>query len=230
MHVAQIELEFPVPISFAFRPLAELFEARFLKPDRSLLLLLNHVLIFGVLRIKGITEVLEWFDVLLFLSRTLLARLPSICERLLLAKLLFLTAFGFDSAGHSENSALKLEVFLLLQRLVHVILVLVHNVANAFAEVRLGVSHEANVLELALNSKCCSQLLLADDERQIADEKRGGEVLPWIDSGIAATFGKFLVLALLLCQTLSTCVHAQVSVLEEDLVEFNLGLRAALLF
>ena len=229
MHVAQRKLTGSVPISLAFRFLAK---CSVFKSDLAFLLFDLHLLIVRVLRAISISNV-SWdlfLRVALFLFLFLSATFLSQSGSFLLAILLFLSAFGFGGAIHSELSALKNEVLLLDQRFLHLIFSFKHDVANTLSKVSLGVSDESDIFYFAAVDKSSPQFFLAHNKRQVADENRLCKVLPRIYEGVPATFRKHFFLSFLFSQGKSTSVHTNVSLFEKHLVEFDFGLLAARFF
>ena len=87
----------------------------------------------------------------------------------------------------------------------------------------LRISDEPDVLYGATGTELRPEVLLTDDEGQVSDEDRPSEVFPRVHAGVATAARDLLVLTFLLVETLATCVHSQVSLLKQDLVELYFG-------
>ena len=198
-----------------------------LELNSALCLSLDNLLIVRVLGTVCITEVLgrERCVFGTFFSLNLLtSTFASLFESCCLTVLLFLTTLGFDSAIDSQLAVLEPESLLLGQGILHLFHCGEHDVANAFANMSLGVADETHVFDFATVSELSPNFFFASNERQVSNKNGSGEILPWVDSSVSSTAGESLIeLAILIFETFAAGINSEVFVLEKDLVELGLA-------
>lgn len=211
VHVREVELGGGIPFRLTRRTLSKV---GVLKLDLPLCSLLLRLLIVGVIRAVSILKVLRWerFVIAVVLTSGLLnlSLLSTLIKSCFLPEFFLLTALRLNGTFDAQFTTLELEVFLCIKCFLHFLLRRVHHVADAFAEVGLGVSDKSNVLNRATVGELAPQFFLADHEGEISDENCAGKVLPGVHAGVATTARYQLVIPLLLLQTASDSVHSQV--------------------